>query len=389
MVEGVWKSYAICKTKGGVCWSLFFFAETFRSFLLRHFGHWNISVICFTVLLKLAISVFSLYFQTFSPKWLNFFRSLEKRYSLWPKKIGPPIITTLKSYNLVEKWMKQKKKLASVSRFGRWILREKKRSTLQRTREKLSSKYGLQEVFNTTFLCSHLDFSQENLRGFSEEHGEKVSPGYWANGKTRYKCCWESAVIGDCIRSLRIKLVTKESSFNSALLKSVTISRSNGDMKKINRFLNSAPKINTGALKVRNKSCYAGFRRLTMSIHWLWRTATSEHMHFKECMRSNVKQSDPIYHRFWNDNFLQREDERSITGNLIVQNVGETRFLVSANKTDASPPFQNCPKRGFLTVRNNWPLRVSSQLGLMRAQSRLQLHRRSVARQRCRVRSLL
>jgi len=28
---------------------LLFFAETFRSFLLRQFGHWNISVICLTV----------------------------------------------------------------------------------------------------------------------------------------------------------------------------------------------------------------------------------------------------------------------------------------------------------------------------------------------------
>jgi len=36
----------------------FFFAETFRSFLLRHFGHWNISVICLTVVLKLAVTVF-------------------------------------------------------------------------------------------------------------------------------------------------------------------------------------------------------------------------------------------------------------------------------------------------------------------------------------------
>jgi len=66
--------------------SVFFFAETFRSFLLRHFGHWNISVICLTVVLKLTITVFfSLYFETFWPKWLNFFRSFQKRSGLWPK----------------------------------------------------------------------------------------------------------------------------------------------------------------------------------------------------------------------------------------------------------------------------------------------------------------
>ena len=45
---------------------------------MRHFGHWNISVICLTVVSKLAKKVFfSLYFQTFWPKWLNFFRSFQ------------------------------------------------------------------------------------------------------------------------------------------------------------------------------------------------------------------------------------------------------------------------------------------------------------------------
>jgi len=45
-----------------------FFAETFRSFLLRHFGHLSHSCIetCHN-------SVFSLFLQTFWPKWLNFF----------------------------------------------------------------------------------------------------------------------------------------------------------------------------------------------------------------------------------------------------------------------------------------------------------------------------
>jgi len=45
-------------------------------FLLRHFSHfcWDILVICLTVVSKLAITMFiSLYFQTFWPKWLNFF----------------------------------------------------------------------------------------------------------------------------------------------------------------------------------------------------------------------------------------------------------------------------------------------------------------------------
>jgi len=48
---------------------------------------WDISVICLTAVLKLAITVFiSLDFQTFWPKWLNFFRSFQKHSGLWPEK---------------------------------------------------------------------------------------------------------------------------------------------------------------------------------------------------------------------------------------------------------------------------------------------------------------
>jgi len=66
---------------------LFFLSlKHFIRFLLRHFGHWNISVICLAVVLKLAITVFfSLYLQTFWPKWLNFFQSFQKRFGLWLK----------------------------------------------------------------------------------------------------------------------------------------------------------------------------------------------------------------------------------------------------------------------------------------------------------------
>ena len=64
------------------CFLLFFFTETFRSFVCG-----DIWVICLTVVLKLAVAVFiSLYFQTFSPKWRNFFRSFQKNFRLWPKK---------------------------------------------------------------------------------------------------------------------------------------------------------------------------------------------------------------------------------------------------------------------------------------------------------------
>jgi len=63
----------------------FLFAEIFRSI-----SCWDISVICLTVVLRLTITVFiSLYFQAFRPKWLNFFRSSQKHFGLWPKKQVP------------------------------------------------------------------------------------------------------------------------------------------------------------------------------------------------------------------------------------------------------------------------------------------------------------
>jgi len=40
---------------------LFFLLKHFSHFLLRNFGHWNISVICLTVVLKLSITVFLAY----------------------------------------------------------------------------------------------------------------------------------------------------------------------------------------------------------------------------------------------------------------------------------------------------------------------------------------
>ena len=54
-------------------------------FLLRHFGHWNISVVCLTLVLKLAIAVFLAYVFKHSDRHDNFFRSFQKRFDLWPK----------------------------------------------------------------------------------------------------------------------------------------------------------------------------------------------------------------------------------------------------------------------------------------------------------------
>jgi len=61
-------SYPIC----------FLFVETFWS--LKYFGHLSQSCVK-----ARQNSVFCLYFPTFWPKWLNFFRSFQKRFRLLPK----------------------------------------------------------------------------------------------------------------------------------------------------------------------------------------------------------------------------------------------------------------------------------------------------------------
>jgi len=59
---------------------IFFSLRHFGHCLLSHFGHLSHSCT------KLAITVLiSLHFQTFWPKWLNFFLSFQKRFGLWPK----------------------------------------------------------------------------------------------------------------------------------------------------------------------------------------------------------------------------------------------------------------------------------------------------------------
>jgi len=77
------------KNASAVC-TLFLFCF----FSPRHFGHiwWYILVAetfwsFVSVVLKLTVTVFfSLYFQTFWPKRLYFFRSFQNQFGLWPKK---------------------------------------------------------------------------------------------------------------------------------------------------------------------------------------------------------------------------------------------------------------------------------------------------------------
>ena len=60
------------------------------------FFHWDILVICLTIISKLAVTVFvSLYFHRFWPKCHNFFRSFQKHFDPWPKKTQTLISETL------------------------------------------------------------------------------------------------------------------------------------------------------------------------------------------------------------------------------------------------------------------------------------------------------
>jgi len=84
------------------CRSCFFSLRHFGHFLLRQIGHWNISVICFTFIFKLAVTVFtSLYFQTFCPKWLIFFGHFENILVYdrkWPIKNSLLHVTAFSCY---------------------------------------------------------------------------------------------------------------------------------------------------------------------------------------------------------------------------------------------------------------------------------------------------
>ena len=76
----------LCITSNSVVAAVFFSLKYFGQislkhfghFSLRHFGQWKILVICLTFVSTLTSnSVFSVYFQTFWPKWLNFFGHFE------------------------------------------------------------------------------------------------------------------------------------------------------------------------------------------------------------------------------------------------------------------------------------------------------------------------
>ena len=76
-----------------------------------------------------------------------------------------------------------------------------KGSKLQRVGEKAYQSMGCRMSVKLHFLCSHLDFIQENLGDFSEEHAERYHQDIEPM-KRRYKGRWDSAMMGDHIWSL-------------------------------------------------------------------------------------------------------------------------------------------------------------------------------------------
>ena len=82
--------YLQCSSTSQRLTNCFFSLKHFVYSWLRHFGHWNISVVCPTVVLKLAVTVFfRLHFQAFWPKWLNFFVILKTFQSMTKKNSLP------------------------------------------------------------------------------------------------------------------------------------------------------------------------------------------------------------------------------------------------------------------------------------------------------------
>ena len=99
---------------------------------------------------------------------------------------------------------------------------EKKGSKLQRISEKAYQKlpkHGCRMSVKLHFLCSHVDFFQENLGDFSEEHGKRFHQDIKPMER-RYKGRWDSAMMGGYIWSLirQDKSGHKKSSLNSAFL---------------------------------------------------------------------------------------------------------------------------------------------------------------------------
>ena len=94
--------------------------------------------------------------------------------------------------------------MASISRWSRWIFGQKKDRNYQEWVEKLVKSYqniGCRMSVKLHFLSSHLDFFQENLGDFSKKLGERFHQDIEPMER-RCKGRWNSAMMGDFIWSL-------------------------------------------------------------------------------------------------------------------------------------------------------------------------------------------
>ena len=119
--------------------------------------------------------------------------------------VGPQINTMLKSKTLEEKMNETEKEAWQAFRgVVDGFLGNKKDPNYKKLVKKLIKSYqnmGCRMSVKLHFLCSHLDFFQENLGDFSEERGERLHQDIEPMER-RYKGRWDSAMMGDCIWSL-------------------------------------------------------------------------------------------------------------------------------------------------------------------------------------------
>ena len=119
--------------------------------------------------------------------------------------VDPQINTMLKSKTVEEKMNKTEKEAWPA--FGGVVdgfLRNKKDPNYKELVKTLIKSYqnmGCRMSVKLHFLCSHLDFFQENLGDFSEEHGERFHQDIEPMER-RHKGRWDCAMMGDYIWSL-------------------------------------------------------------------------------------------------------------------------------------------------------------------------------------------
>ena len=113
--------------------------------------------------------------------------------------VGPQISTMLKSESLEAKMNETERKHGKhfeVWLMDFWQIKGTKITELVKKLIKSHQNMGCRMSVKQHFLCSHLDFFQENLGNFSKEHGERFQQNIEPMEK-RYKSRWNSAMMGD------------------------------------------------------------------------------------------------------------------------------------------------------------------------------------------------